>query len=188
MANLSWAASTAPWWVTPAVTLTAVWITARATSNREIRSERRKAAVDLRERIYSAFDIERPTGPYTSFTPEERDLELALLDLGFSRFEVAELTRRLYDRRRDPDLSNLLRQPDLTVKRLTLHAERTADWRVTQDVLAQYLLGRISLRKARRQIWGYPSWRRHKRARKWAKSQYRAYPLPTRDAGETEES
>jgi hypothetical protein len=151
--------------VTPAVTLAAVWITLRATNRRDRRTERRRAAVDHRETVQNAFEI-HPTGPYTSHTPDERDLELALIDLGFRRFHVSEITRQLYDHRKDKDAyADLARFDAATVKQLTVSAERTHNWRALQEVLGLYMNGEISLYRARRKLFGYPSvLRRQRRA------------------------
>jgi hypothetical protein len=168
-----WAGAAAPWWVTPIVALASVVITARATNNRDWRSERRKAVVERRKGVQEAFGLDT-TAPYRSFLPQERDLEIALIELGFRRFEVWDMIRRLYDHRRehlDPD------RPieDLSLRELTRQAFNGNDWRNLQDVLTRYLSGEISLFRARRKLHGYAGiLRRGRVSRRWAKNQYRA--------------
>lgn len=169
--TLDWAGTAAPWWVTPIVTLVAVVVTARITERREQRNEQRKAAIASRPLIRSAFEI-TPTGPYSSFLQEEAELELALLDLGFSRFQVSEMTRYLYDYRLERD-RGLEATKASSIRELELHMVRIKRYRHVQDVLGRYLSGEISHRRARaRMRRGHR--RTRKAARRWAKSQYKA--------------
>jgi hypothetical protein len=122
--------------------------------------------------VQKAFEI-TPTGPWSSFTPEERDLELALIDLGFTRFQVYDITRQLWDYRKDKNAWDRL--DSLTLKELTVVALHMGDWRALQAVLGSYVSGEISLYRARRKLFGYYSIaRRARRSRRWAKSQYDA--------------
>jgi hypothetical protein len=152
--------------------LVSIIVTARVTDRRDVRSARRKAVIESRDVIQSAFEI-APTAPYRSFLPEERGLEIALIDLGFGRYEAYDITRQLYDHRKYKD-----RYQDeilhLTLRELTHEAVRRADWKRLQDVLARYMSGEISLRRARRKLYWYPgNLRRHRIAIRWAKGQYR---------------
>ena len=182
MTHFSWSSSTAPWWVSPVVTITAIWITARVTRRRERSSERRKATVEHRENVYDALNIEERTGIWVRDIPNGKQLELALIDFGFSRFEVYDLTRQLWDHLRDPDFQALFDDPDVSLKDFIMYAERSLNWREVKSIVNRYLLGQISLRRAKWLIWGYPRYRRTRRARRWAVNQYAALDLPKRQA------
>jgi len=168
-----WAGTGAPWWVTPFVTLASVIVTARATEHRDRRSEQRKAAVENREVIQATFEF-APTGPYPSFLPGERRLEIALIDLGFRRYESYDITRQLYDhRKQNTSIEDMVR---MTLRELTRDAIMRANWRNLQDALGRYVSAEISLRRARRKMYGYVAMlRRERRARRWAKNQYRSF-------------
>lgn len=90
---------------------------------RERRTDRRRAAVEHRITLLQGFKID-PTGPYHSFTSEDRDLELALMDLGFTRFEATDLTRRLWDHRQNETVNFL----DLSRKEMTVYALKQSEW------------------------------------------------------------
>jgi hypothetical protein len=150
--------------------LAAVWLTARVTMRRERRTDQRRAAVEHRITLLQGFKID-PTGPYHSFTPEDRDLELALMDLGFTRFEATDLTRRLWDHRQNETVNFL----DLSRKEMTVYALKQSEWRALEHGLGSYISGEISLRRARRRISGVlRTARRERRARRWAEKPVRS--------------
>jgi len=170
--HFSWTGTPAPWWVTPLVTLAAVWITRRSTLRQDRRNERRRSAIDHREQIREAFEIKQLTAPYHSFLPNEKEVELALLDLGFRRFQVYDMMRQLYDHRNDED--SLKDVPRGSLKEITIRAQRRADWSAIQEALNRYLNGEVSLYRARRKLYGWHSLRRRRKAKRWAKDQYQA--------------
>jgi hypothetical protein len=173
--HFDWTGSAAPWWVTPAVTLAAVWITARAGIRQDKSAERRKAVVDHREVVQKAFDIQ-PAGGFSSPPSEDKELELVLIDLGFRRFEVSRMTRVLRQHHNNNDSEILDNISEATLKDLIAMARRRQKYGAFQQVLGRYMAGEISLHRARRKLFSYRSRRRlGKLARRWAKGQYKAF-------------
>jgi hypothetical protein len=152
--GFDWTGTATPWWVAPGVALLAVWLTARATSHQGTRTERRRAAVEHRMTVLQGFEID-PTGPYRSFTPDDQDLELALIDLGFTRYQATDLTRRLYDHRRHEAAHTFPRLMELSLKEMMVWAVQSSEFRNLQDVLGNYMSGEYSLFRTRRALFGY---------------------------------
>lgn len=117
--GFDWLGSSTPWWVTPGVTLLAVYLTARATTRQGRRTERRTAVVTNRRTLLRGFGLE-PTGSRKSYTPDDQDLELALIQMGFTRSQTWDLTRRLWDHRSAEE--DLKRLQELSLLEMTVMA------------------------------------------------------------------
>ena len=155
-----------------------MWLTARATSHQGTRTERRRAAVEHRTTVLHGFEID-PSGPYHSYTPDDQHLELALIDLGFTRYQATDLTRRLYDHRKHEAAHTFERLMDLTPQEMTVWAVQSSEFRNLQDVLGSYMSGEQSLFRTKRGLFEYMGNGRSERcALRWAEGQYRALHPP----------
>jgi hypothetical protein len=179
--GFDWLGTSTPWWVTPGVALLAVYLTARATTRQTTRTERRKAVVANRRTLLSGFDLE-PTGSWKSYTPGDQDLELALIEMGFTRSQTWDLTRRLWDHRNAEE--DLKRLQELSLLEMTVMAVHRSEFRNIQTVLSMYVSGEISLFRTRRKLFGLGYARRDRKATAWAEGQYNAlHPDAPRSLG-----
>lgn len=180
--GFDWLGTSTPWWVTPGVTLLAVYLTARATTRQGRRTERRKAVVTNRRTLLGGFELE-PTGSLRSYTPDDQDLELALIEMGFTRSQTWDLTRRLWDHRNAEE--GLKRLQELSLLEMTVMAVHRSEFRNIQTVLSKYVSGEISLFRARRKLFGLRrAARRDRKATVWAEGQYNAlHPDAPRSLG-----
>lgn len=169
--GFDWMGTSTPWWVTPGTTLLAVYLTARATTRQGRRTERRRAAVANRNTLLKGFEIE-PTGS-RSYTPDDQELELALIEMGFTRWQTHDLTRRLWDHRKNEAKEKIEHLMELSLLEMTGLAVQRSEFRNIQNVLSSYVSGEISLFRARRKLFGYIGQaRRDRRATAWAEGQY----------------